>query len=331
MSSAIVIPSVVSLRSDKKEFMIYEATFSDILGIMFFNFLIENVGVNSANTVVYSIIGNIVITIIISVAISYAMVILFQRLVGDVKLFMLIAVLVLLYAIGKQMHLSSLVIILVFGLAINNSHIFFVGKLREFIDESMIKSILKDLHLVTRESAFVVRTFFFVVFGTTIDLRALLNLEVLLVSLLIVVVFYASRYILLKAFFLKKSIFPEFFITPRGLITVLLFFSIPVEITSDVFNADIILITILATSFIMTWGLIKFNKTGVSEHSFSAAKENEQLSYFLQRMSGEEKPEKKEIIKSGDQVELDLEKSGQRDNEDESKDSSTDKKTDNDQ
>ena len=69
--------------------MIYEATFSDILGIMFFNFLIENVGVNSANTVVYSIIGNIVITIIISVAISYAMVILFQRLVGDVKLFCL--------------------------------------------------------------------------------------------------------------------------------------------------------------------------------------------------------------------------------------------------
>ena len=238
---------------------------------MFFNFLIGNVGAESANSVVYSIIGNIVITIIISVAISYAMVILFQRLVGDVNLYVNRCTgLALCYC--KQMHLSSLVIILVFGLTINNSKLFFIGKLKDFIDESMIKSILKDLHLVTRESAFVVRTFFFVVFGTTIDLRALLNLEILLVSLLIVAVFYVSRYVLLKVFFLKKSIFLEFFITPRGLITVLLFFSIPAELTLDAFNADIILITILATSFIMTWGLIKFNKTGVSEHSFKCGK-----------------------------------------------------------
>ena len=308
MSSAIVIPSVIGLRPDKKEFMIYEATFSDILGIMFFYFLTENVGAESAGAVVYSIIGNIVITIVISVAISYAMVILFQRLVGDVKLFMLIAVLVLLYAIGKQMHLSSLVIILVFGLAINNSHIFFVGRLKEFIDESMIKSILKDLHLVTRESAFVVRTFFFVVFGTTIDLKALLNLEILLVSLLIVLVFYASRYLLLKLFFLKKSVFPEFFITPRGLITVLLFFSIPAELTSEVFNSDIILITILATSFIMTWGLIKFNKTGVTQHSFETAKENEGLSYFVQRMSEEtDQDTESKVMRVGDSVELEVE------------------------
>ena len=44
VSSAIVIPSVGSLMPEKKEFMIYEGTFSDILGIMFFYFLVENVG-----------------------------------------------------------------------------------------------------------------------------------------------------------------------------------------------------------------------------------------------------------------------------------------------
>ena len=303
MSSAIVIPSVVSLRPDKKEFMIYESTFSDILGIMFFYFLTENVGAESANTVVFSIIGNIVITILVSVIISYAMVILFQRLVGDVKLFMLIAVLVLLYAIGKQMHLSSLVIILVFGLTINNSKLFFVGKLKDWIDEKVIKGILKDLHLVTRESAFVVRTFFFVVFGTTIDLGALLNLEILLVSLLIVAVFYASRFILLKIFFIKKSIFPEFFITPRGLITVLLFFSIPAELSSQLFNADIILITILVTSIIMTWGLIKFNKDGVEDQTIEASGDNDGVSYFVQRMSGDSE-KNKQIAVEGDTVDL---------------------------
>jgi len=71
MSSAIVIPSVVRLAPNKKEFMIYESTFSDILGIMFFYFLIENIGVESANTVIYSIVGNILITIVISIVVSY--------------------------------------------------------------------------------------------------------------------------------------------------------------------------------------------------------------------------------------------------------------------
>lgn len=284
MSSAIVIPSVTRLAKDKKEFMIYESTFSDILGIMFFYLLTENIDVESTNTVIYSVVGNIIITIVVSIVASYALVMLFQRLEGDVKLFMLIAVLILLYAIGKQLHLSSLVIILVFGLLINNNNLFFVGKLKEYIDEKTVNGILKDLHLVTRESAFVVRTFFFVVFGTTIDLGGLLDLQVLGVGLGIVAFFFLVRFVFLKVFFLKKSIFPEFFITPRGLITVLLFFSIPEELSSLTFNADLILITIIATSLIMTWGLIKFGKEGLEEGEEGPAVDS-RLSYFLQRMS----------------------------------------------
>ncbi len=295
MSSAIVIPSVNGLFKDKKEFMIYESTFSDILGIMFFYFVIENQGAESTGTVVYSVIGNIFITIVVSIAISYALVLLFQRIVGDVKLFMLIAVLILLYAIGKQLHLSSLVIILVFGILLNNTNLFFFGKIKSWIDARMISGVLKDLHLVTRESAFVVRTFFFVVFGTTIDFRALLDLEIVGVSLIIVAVFYASRFLLLKAFFLKKSILPELLITPRGLITVLLFFSIPLELTSETFNSDIILITILTTSIIMTWGLIRFSHVAppkeaeeVIAEALQSSESRGEVSYFVSRMSEED-------------------------------------------
>ena len=261
VSSAIVIPSIGGLAKDKKEFMIYESTFSDILGIMFFYFLVGNSDSESANTVVYGVIGNIVLTIVLSFVTSYGLVMLFQRIEGEVKLFLLIAVLILLYSIGKQLHLSSLVIILSFGVLINNTQLFFIGRLKKWVDEKVVAGILKDLHLVTRESAFVVRTFFFVVFGTTINLGALLNLKIVGISLLIVGSFFAIRFLVLKAFFLKRSILPELFISPRGLITVLLFFSIPTGLTSDVFSADIILITILSTSFIMTWGLIKHAKS----------------------------------------------------------------------
>ncbi|MGW8123131.1 cation:proton antiporter domain-containing protein [Roseivirga echinicomitans] len=282
VSSAIVIPSVSGLMKDKKEFMIYESTFSDILGIMFFYFLTGNAETAQAGEVVYGIIGNILITIVISFVFSYGLVVLFQRIEGEVKLFLLIAMLILIYAIGKQMHLSSLVIILTFGLMINNSHIFFVGKLKKWVKHDVIDKILEELHLVTRETAFVVRTFFFVVFGTTINLAALVNLEVLGISLMIVATFFVVRFIALKAFFWKKSILPELMINPRGLITVLLFFSIPVELQSELFNGDIILITILTTSIIMTWGLISFNKN--TEKLPDKIRGARKISYFIERM-----------------------------------------------
>ena len=282
VSSAIVIPSVSNLTKDKKEFMIYEGTFSDILGIMFFYFLTGNAETEQAGEVVYGVLGNILITIIISFVFSYGLVLLFQRIGGEVKLFLLIAMLILIYAIGKQMHLSSLVIILTFGLVINNSELFFVGKLKKFIKHDVIDKILGELHLVTRETAFVVRTFFFVVFGTTIDLAALVNLEILGISLLIVAVIFIIRFIFLRIFMWKKSILPELMISPRGLITVLLFFSIPVELESELFNGDIILITILATSIIMSWGLISFSKSKDKlPVDFKGARK---ISYFIERM-----------------------------------------------
>ena len=39
VSSAVLIPSVHTLDGKKREFLIYESTFSDIIGIMFFNFV----------------------------------------------------------------------------------------------------------------------------------------------------------------------------------------------------------------------------------------------------------------------------------------------------
>ena len=93
MSSAIIIPSVGGLGEEKKEFMVYEGTFSDILGIMIFYFLIGNAGAENAKVVVFDIVSNITITIVLSVLISYGLVLIFQKMTSHVKLFLLIAVL----------------------------------------------------------------------------------------------------------------------------------------------------------------------------------------------------------------------------------------------
>ena len=53
-----------------------------------------------------------------------------------------------------------------------------------------------------------------------------------------------------------KSILPELFLAPRGLITVLLFFAIPSIFVQESFSSGILLYTILITGVIMTVGMI---------------------------------------------------------------------------
>ena len=265
MSSAIIIPSVVSLSSEpKREFLIYESTFSDILGIMYFYFLIGNMGAQKVGAVVTDVFSNITVTVVLSVVLGYLLVWLFQQLSAQVKLFLLIAVLVLLYSVGKLFHLSSLVIILIFGLILNNYQLFFRGRLKPWINKPVIDKIIEEFHLVTIESAFVVRTFFFVVFGMTLDLTTLLDRDTLLISLAIVVAMYVIRFICLKVVLLR-NIIPELWVAPRGLITILLFFAIPAELTTERFNSGILLTTVLTTSIIMTIALIIKPKSEATE------------------------------------------------------------------
>ncbi|MEE9374285.1 MAG: cation:proton antiporter [Saprospiraceae bacterium] len=255
LSSAIIIPSVSGLRSDKKEFHIYESTFSDIFGIMMFYFLVGNMESETGGTGVVGFTTNLILTIVISLIASYAIIIIFQNIKTHVKLFLLIAILLLLYAIGKKLHLSSLIIILIFGLLIANMELFFSGKLRRFLNYRKAKHIYDELHTITLETAFVVRTFFFVIFGITITLSSLFDGGVAIVSLLIIASIYLIRYTMLRAT-VGKDILPQVYVAPRGLITILLFYAIPESLQLKTFNSGILLFVIIATSIIMTIAMI---------------------------------------------------------------------------
>lgn len=266
MSSAIIIPSVVNLTPVKKEFMIYESAFSDILGIMLFYFLIS-FAENGFGAAASQFTIGLVITIVVSIIAAIGLIYIFKDIKGHVKLFVLIAVLLILYSFGKLVHLSPLIIILVFGLLLANHSVFFgwindkIG--REIVQVGDLKTIEKEFHLVTVETAFVVRTFFFVEFGMTIDLASLYDIQVLLISLIAISLIYISRFGLLWLFN-RTSISPELNIAPRGLITVLLFYAIPKEYIFEAFESGVLLFVIIISSLIMTYGLIKYSdpKTG---------------------------------------------------------------------
>ena len=285
MSSAIIIPSVGGLSLEKKEFMVYEGTFSDILGIMLFYFLIGNADANNAKVVAFDVTSNITITVVLSFVISYTLVLVFQKMNSQVKLFLLIAVLLILYSVGKLFHLSSLLIILIFGLVLNNHRLFFRGFLKRWIHIDKVKGVLEDFHLVTMESAFVVRTFFFVLFGISISLSSLFDILIAIISLLILATLYLIRYLFIKVF-VQRDISPQLFLAPRGLITILLFFAIPDEFKAEAFDSGILLYVIIISCIIMAVALVSSGKKVVpidnmsfiheAEHDDSVT-DNEQL------------------------------------------------------
>ena len=256
LSSAIILPSVEDLNENKKEFMIYESTISDILGIIAFYAVLSMIGADSNEGVYGEVFGNLVFTVIFSIIISYVLVYVFQNIAGHVKLFLLIAILLLLYAVGKMFHLSSLVMILIFGVILNNYKLFFSGGLASLLNMERVNHILNDMKVITAESAFVVRTFFFIIFGWSITISDLFSLKVIGIGVCILFIIYVIRALFLFLF-QGKDIFPQLFLAPRGLITILLFFAIPEETRSS--NEEIegvLLFIILTTCLIMSWALV---------------------------------------------------------------------------
>lgn len=263
ISSAIVIPSISNLTEYKREFLIYESAFSDILGIMLFFFYIESLELPNASSIATHIAGSIGLTVFVAIIVSYFLVWVFQKIDAHVKFFLLFAFLLLLYSLGKLAHLSPLLIVLFFGLIINNYKIFFAGFLQKWIDNKMVEELLEELKMMTAELAFLVRTFFFVIFGLSISLSSLLDVSVIIVSVVILAVLYLIRALCFTVSE-GKEITPQTYISPRGLITILLFFAIPeeykVQAVDESLLNGIILFVIIVTGVIMTIALIKDSK-----------------------------------------------------------------------
>lgn len=259
ISSSIAIPSVNKLDIEKKEFIIYESTFSDILGIMLFNYVIASSLLSLVTVGIF--IWNLILITIISILSTLLLMLLFRYLKGHIKVFLILAILILVYSISKQMHLPSLFFILVFGLVLNNAEPFLKGKIQKFLLPEKLLSVNSELKIMTAELAFLIRTFFFLLFGYSIDVSLILNSTVLLTGSVIIVVIMIIRYVFLR-YISQTNIFPELFIAPRGLITIILFYSIPPHLVSNKFNEGVLSFVILASGIIMMFGIL-FSKKKV--------------------------------------------------------------------
>jgi len=175
-----------------------------------------------------------------------------------VKFIPMMVFLVLIYSIAKIFHLPSLIFILIFGLFVGN-----IDELRhiKFIQRFHPVNFSNDVHKfkeITTEIAFLIRSLFFILFGYLIDAHEVLNTDTLALSLSITVAIFIIRFVIL--FLFKTPRLPLLFIAPRGLITILLFLSIPISQQIPYINKSLIIQVIVLTAIIMMIGLMNFNE-----------------------------------------------------------------------
>jgi len=264
ISSAIAIPSVAGLAKASKEFIIYESSFSDILGVILFNFAISNQHISFSSFAGLGL--STALILIISIIACAFLLYIMGRIHHHIKFFLIISILILVYAIGQSYHLSALVLILSFGLFLNNADtIKYAWFKTVFIYENLSKDLVQ-LHQLSAESAFIIRTFFFVIFGFTIDIHKLDDQNVIVNGLLILASIYIIRFIYLYLF-KRNHVLPEGFVTPRGLISILLYYNLPTNMKIVEIGPAFLFVVVLGSSLVMSVGLIASKKPIVIKDS----------------------------------------------------------------
>ena len=258
ISSAIAISSAKNLLPKDREFVIYESTFSDIFAVVLFNFIIRNEVIDGNSFVVFG--WQLILILVITVIATLGLSLLMSKIRHRVKFVPIILLIILIYAIAKEYHLPALIFIFILGLFIGNLDKFkrfrFVDKLQP---EIMVKEVVK-LNDITTEITFSIRSLFFILFGYLINTHELLNAKTFIIATGILVGIIVLRIIGLKI--ARQNLNPLLYVAPRGLITILLFITIPdTERISMVNNSLVIQVIVLTALFMMVGLMISKRQT----------------------------------------------------------------------
>jgi len=259
ISSSVAISSVKNLTTTDREFIVYESSLSDILGVLFFNFIALNTVINlqSAGRFTLQLILIAIVSFIATLGLSY----LLSKIEHNIKFVPIILLVILIYAISEIYHLPALVFILLFGLFLGN-----LDELKQFkwIQILRPRELDKEVHKFKElivEVTFLIRALFFLLFGYLIKKSDILNAETFLWAITIVGVIFLFRAIILKL--LKLSISPLLFIAPRGLINVLLFLAITPADNITFVNTSLMIQVIVLAALVMMLGLMFSKNSGV--------------------------------------------------------------------
>jgi Kef-type K+ transport system membrane component KefB len=256
ISSSIAIPSVKNLAARHKEFIIYESSLSDILGVLFFNFLAHNAIINYTSFGYFLM--QLFIIVIISFVATVALSFLISKIEHNIKFAPIILLVIFIYEISKVYHLPGLLFILFLGLFLGNLDELKQYKWIQKLNPQALNKEVFKFKEITTEAVFLIRSLFFLLFGYLIKTAEILNTSSLIWAVGIVLVIFLFRAIFLKI--CQLPLMPLLFIVPRGLITILLFLAIPASQVVPILNRSLIIQIIILTALVMMFGLLAVKK-----------------------------------------------------------------------
>lgn len=249
ISSAVAIPSSHFLPPVGREFVIYESSISDILGVLVFFAVLNSDGTPSG--MLYGLVGGSMLSLMLAVVCAVGLVLVLMRVEGHIRFVPLLAGLFGLYAAGKLMHLSPLIMVLFLGLLLNNPR--FITRLPGLHGamDASYGATLSEFKVLVQELTFAVRGFFFILLGYWTDLSDLASLHAWAGAALVLAVVYGGRRLLLR-FSGQEAVSSLQWLAPRGLITVLLFLEARQALNLPGYINGVVVIVVLASTALVT-------------------------------------------------------------------------------
>jgi len=245
ISSAVAIPSSAGLPASSREFVTYESSISDIVGVLVFYAWLTSGG--RWPEFAGDLLGGSLLSLAVAAVAAVGLLYLINRVEGHVRFLPLLAGLLLVYAFGKELHLSPLVLVLVCGLLLNNARLVArVPRLGALLRDGYDDTLAQFKGLVA-ELTFAVRSFFFLLLGYWTEVGHMRETRAVVVAVAVVAAIFLTRWLLLGAL-RQPGAGRLLWLAPRGLITVLLFLAGLEAGQLQAFPFGAVMLVVLATA-----------------------------------------------------------------------------------
>jgi Kef-type K+ transport system membrane component KefB len=251
ISSAVAISASGLLNRDQREFITFESAVSDIFGILLFDFIILNHESFTAGLVDFA--SKTLVTIIIAAILTVLLAWLLYKINYHVNYIIILTAVVMAYALAKLIYLPGLFLVVAFGLSLSNNHLAQNTFVKRFIDFDKFRNDIDSFKKILAELTFIVRSFFFIMFGFYVNLSGLIDVHSVMLAVAITAFIFFLRLVFFYLFIGKDSGKLVWF-APRGLITILLFMSVPDMFRIDIINEEVVTLVILMSIFVMMLG-----------------------------------------------------------------------------
>ena len=279
ISPAVVVPIVrmLNLSDNTKSMLVVETAITDVLSIII-SLAVLKTFQSGQNTIMAFIGTDLIATMIMSLLLGFGGAVIWSTILEKIRkfpntIFTTLAFIFLLYGSAEILGYSGPISVLIFGVVLANSKKIPLDIVQRFGADHLTEftSIEKTLF---SEVIFLVKTFFFIFLGISIQFS---NLKIMFMGLILTLTIYIGRLILCKILISKKTDTYESamisFIIPKGLAAAVLaevpmHMGLPIDSISTFTEIRSIIYIVILLSILLTAILIYGQESGMTKNRY---------------------------------------------------------------